>query len=113
MTVPIGNQTITAILVSYTDSVDKLGVRTKTETQMSISGCSWQPLSTVETLGDIDEVTSHWKLFAPPGINLSALDAVITPWDGLRYSVDGDPQPWTDFFGAPSHQEILFRRATG
>lgn len=113
MTVPIGNQTLTAIFVSYTSAVDKLGVQVKTETQVTLTGCSWQPLTTVETLGDVDQVTSHWKLFAPPGVDLSAIDAVITPWDGLRYSVDGDPMAWTDFFSTPSHQEVLFRKAVG
>lgn len=112
MTVPIGHQTVTAILVNY-GATDKLGIPAKTETQVPLPGCSFQPLTTIETLGDIDEVASHWKLFAPASVDLSAIDAIVTPWDGLRYEVDGDPQVWTDFFGNVSHQEVALRRATG
>lgn len=112
MTVPIGFQTVTAVLVTY-GAPDKLGVEAKVESQTPITGCSMQPLTTVETLGDIDEVTSHWKLFAPATVNLNAIASVITPWDGLRYDVDGDPMVWTDAFGNVHHQEVLLRRATG
>lgn len=112
MTLPIGNQTITAVLVAY-GTPDKLGVEQHIETQVTLTGVSFQPLTTIETLGDIDQVTSHWKLFAPCTVDLSAIDRVITPWDGLSYEVDGDPMPWVDFLGNVSHQEVLFRRATG
>jgi hypothetical protein len=112
VTLPIGNQTVTAVLVTE-GTTDKLGVPAKVETQVTLAGCSFQPLSTVETLGDVDQVTSHWKLFAPTSQDLTAIDSLITPWDGLRYDVDGDPLVWRDFFGNISHQEVLFRRATG
>lgn len=112
MTSPIGHQTVTAVLVTY-GARDKLGVEAKVETQTTISNCSFQPLTTVETLGDVDEVTSHWKLFAPATVDLTAIDRVITPWDGLSYEVDGDPLVRSDFFGRVSHQEVLLRRATG
>lgn len=110
--VPLGRQTITAVLVSY-GAVDRLGVHARGETETTLTGCSFQPLSTVETLGDVDQVTSHWKLFAPATVDLTNLDAVITPWDGSRYDVDGDPLVWRDFLGNVSHQEVLLRRATG
>lgn len=112
MTIPIGHQTVTAVLV--TEGVpDSLGVPAKVETTVAISGCSLQPLNTKETLGDIDQVTSHWTLFAPAAVNLDPIDSVITPWDGIRYDVDGDPEIWTDFFGNTSHQALRLRRATG
>lgn len=109
---PIGRQTVTAVLVTY-GTPDNLGVAQKVETQTPITGCSFQPLTTIETLGDVDQVTSHWKLFAPTTVDLTAIAAIITPWDGLRYEVDGDPQVWTDYFGRVSHQEVMLRRATG
>lgn len=112
MTVPIGNQTVTAVLATY-GAPDRLGVKSKVETQTPITGCSLQPLSTVETLGDIDEVTTHWVLYAPVAVSLNAIDSIITPWDNARYDVDGDPQVWTDFFGTPQHQTVHLRRATG
>lgn len=112
MTLPIGNQTVLAVVISY-GPPDELGVPTETEAQTPISNCSFQPLVTIETLGDVDEVTSHWKLYAPATVNLRAVDAIVTPWDGLRYEVDGDPQTWTDMFGRISHQEVILRRATG
>ena len=112
MTLPIGNQTVTAVLVTY-GARDKLGVEAHIETQVTVTNCSFQPLTTIETLGDVDQVTSHWKLFAPANVNLSAIGRIITPWDGLSYEVDGDPMPWPDFQGNISHQEILLRRATG
>lgn len=112
MTVPIGNQTVTAVHATY-GAPDRLGVKRKTETQTTLTGCSLQPASTQETLGDIDEVTSHWVLYAPATVDFTAIDSVITPWDNVRYDVDGDPQVWRDFFGNISHQTVHLRIATG
>jgi hypothetical protein len=112
VTFPVGNQTVTAVSVTF-GPPDQLGLAQRIETLIPIPACSFQPIDTSEILGDIDVVTSRWRLYAPASVNLKAVDAIITPWDGLRYDVLGNPMVWTDLFGRVSHQEVILRRATG
>lgn len=106
----IGRQAVT--IVHRTDGPpDALGVPTRVETETAVTGCSVQPLSTDEQLSDVDEVITRWRLYAPAGLPMTAIDAVI--FDGARYEIDGDPQTWSDLGGRPHHVECYLRRATG
>jgi len=110
MTPYIGRQVVT--IVRRSDGPpDHLGVPTVVETETQVPGCSVQPLTTAEQISDVDQVVTRWRLLAPAGVVMTATDAVIA--DGVRYSVDGDPQPWTDLGGRPHHIECFLRRATG
>lgn len=106
----LGRQTVT--FVHRSDGPpDNLGVPTVVETETTVPGCSVQPVSTTEEISDVDQVITRWRLFAPAGVTLTAIDAVIA--DGERFSVDGDPQIWPGLNGIPHHTECLLRRATG
>lgn len=111
MTIPfIGRQTVT--VVHRTDGPpDNLGVPTVVETQTVVTGCSVQPVSTTEDVSDVDQVISRWRLFLPAGIAMTAVDNVIA--NGMVFSVDGDPQTWSDLGGKPHHTECYLRFATG
>lgn len=110
MTAPHGNQTITGVKRSE-GPPDVLGVPLRVETTFTIERCSVQPLSTVEQLSNVDQVTTRLHLYAPAGTPLTVTDAVIV--DGVTYELDGDPQTWTDARGRPYYLDCLIRRATG
>lgn len=110
MTRPFGQQTVTGVRRTW-GAPDALGVPTRIDTPVEITGCSVQPLSTAEQLSDVDQVTTRWKLYAPASAMLTVTDAVIV--NGLTYEIDGDPQTWSDQCGMPSYTECLLRRATG
>lgn len=106
----IGHQVIA--VVRRTEGIpDRLGVPTLVETTHYVSGCSVQPLATIEQLSNVDQVVTRWRLFAPADADLIVTDAVIT--NGIQYEVDGDPMVWPDLGGVPHHLEAYLRRATG
>lgn len=102
----------TATVITRTPGAkDELGVPTWTESTVTVAGCFLQPLETEETLGNVDTVISHFKLFAPAGTPLTSTGRVVV--DGVSYEVRGDPMPWADIRGIPHHIECYLRRATG
>lgn len=59
-----------------------------------IENCSVQPGSPAssEALTARQGVTVKWTVYAPPRLTIDAHDAV--EYEGVRYSVDGDPAHW-------------------
>lgn len=59
-----------------------------------VNGCSVQPGSpaSTEVLASRQGVIIRWTVYAPPGLDIGAHDAV--EFEGRRYSVDGEPARW-------------------
>lgn len=106
-----GFTTIQATKRTYDGTPDNLGIVQPTETQFTINNCSFQPQHTEELQSNADAVNVYWKLYAPAGTDLTSVDYITV--NGEKFEVDGDPMPWTDFFGFPHHVELMFRKATG
>lgn len=106
----LGGQAAT-VITRTPGAKDELGVPTWIETPVTVPGCFLQPSDTDETLGNVDTVISHFKLFAPAGTPLTSTGRVVV--DGVSYEVRGDPMPWSDNRGIPHHIECYLRRATG
>lgn len=106
----LGGQQI-QIVTRTPGAKDSLGVPTATESTVQWQGCFIQPLETDETLGNVDTVISHYKLFAPGEPPLTSTGRVLS--DGISYEVRGDPMVWRGINGAVHHVECYLRRATG
>lgn len=107
----LGYQTVTLVRRVVTGQ-DAHGEDIHTVVDESLTGCSFQPVSSVEQLGSGDQIVTRWQLFAPGEPDMTVIDAVIGP-DGLAYEVDGQPQTWPDVMGRVSHTECYLRRAVG
>jgi hypothetical protein len=110
MSLPFGGTTVTLVrrTVSGTDAH---GEDVYTLTREDVAGCQVQPVSSAEQLGTGDTVTTRYRLFAPAGVDLDAVDAVEV--DGRSYEVDGETSRWSDLLGVPHHVEAFLRRVTG
>lgn len=66
-----------------------------------------------EALGSRDTVTSAWRLFTLPGvdIDLTAYDRI--EWNGRTLEVDGAPAKVTGRGGSVHHIEARLREVTG
>ncbi|WP_431881573.1 phage head completion protein [Micromonospora chalcea] len=80
-------------------------------TRVDVTGCRLQPIPAEDYVLDREAVTTRWRLFAPPGIDLRATDRV--EHNGAVYDVDGDPQRWPSPTGRLNHVEALLRRTEG
>lgn len=70
----------------------------------AVKGCSVQPGANVETLGDRQSSVIRWTVYAPDGAPVRANSCV--EFEGVRYSVDGEPQRWRSPLGRASHTMI-------
>lgn len=98
------------------------------EMRTDIAGCSLQPLQgtdSIESLGaTFDQVTTRWRLFAPPGVVVGSMDRIqqgADPFTGvpddasavLDFQVDGDPAFWPGADGQPHHIEMMLKKWSG
>jgi hypothetical protein len=80
--------------------------------EVDLPGCSFQPLdNTLETHDDQDQVTSRWKLYAPPSIDLTSLDYITV--NGVLYEFDGQVMVWPGPTGIPHHAEAFLKLVEG
>jgi hypothetical protein len=79
---------------------------------VTLTGCSFQPLdNTLEVHDDQDQVTSRWKLFAPPTVDLTSLDYITV--NGVDYEFDGQVMVWPGTNGQPHHVEAFLKLVEG
>lgn len=71
----------------------------------TVTGCSVQAGASVEVLAGRQQVAVRWTVYAPPGTDIEATDAVEV--EGRRYAVDGEPQRVKSPTGALSHVLLL------
>lgn len=109
--IPFGSQTITLNMRGSSTGTDRLGHPIYSPVAVPVPGCSIQPVMSTETLGDHDGVITRWRLFAPSDVPLTAVDSIT--YGGQTFSIDGDPEPWPDWYGGIHHIECYLRKATG
>lgn len=78
-------------------------------TRTDVHACSVQPMPSPEYAIDRDAVLTHWIVYAPPLVDISALDRI--EWSGDVYDIDGDVLRWE--FGALSHLVFNLRKSEG
>lgn len=100
------NETITAVQ-RVASGKDAYGNALFGEASASVSGCSVQPLTTQEILGNGDQVEAEWRLFAPASFNYDAYDYFVA--NGVKMEVTGDVLLWPN----ADHCEILAKRWEG
>ncbi|MFC0546929.1 hypothetical protein [Kutzneria chonburiensis] len=110
MPLPLGNQTVTLVR-RVRAGTDDYGEDVFTTERVMVEGCSFQPVSSAEQLGTADRVVTRYRLFAPPGTDLDAVDAVEVA--GQSWEVDGDAENWPDLAGAAHHVECYLRKVEG
>lgn len=106
-----GGQSVTVVTVSESGEPGYLGVKTKTRSEVVVSGCHFRPLSTSETVGQTDVATQLWKLTAPPVdavLGLSAGDELVHA--DTTFQVDGVPLPKYDLAGQVHHVTVTCKR---
>ena len=81
------------------------------ETRIDYDRCRVQPVSSTAVLDNPVRITSHLRVFGPPGMDVAATDNV--EYQGTRYEVDGEPARWGSPTGRLAHVEVLLRRVTG
>lgn len=90
-------------------------------TKATVTGCRLQPAQGDEvhfsgsssTDGGTarDAVITRFKLFGPPGMDVSALDRVT--FRGRTFEVEGPPQHWPSPTGLLVHTELYLRVVEG
>lgn len=86
----IGQITVTVVRGTR-DRYGDLGATTR----HTVDGCVVVPGSSSEKYGDgSDQVTSALSVYAPPGADVTAQDAVTVPGYSGTWQVVGDPQTW-------------------
>jgi hypothetical protein len=105
----LGPHTVTVL--RYGTTQDRFGndVRSGTPTQVTVTGCSVQPLEGDEQTVNRDTVVSRWRIWAPPATDLTAADMVR--FDGDDYEVDGEVQRWA-FGTSQDHVTALLQRSS-
>lgn len=68
-----------------------------------------QPLSSSEDVVNLDRTVTRWRLFLPPGADITARDRV--EWQAGTFEVDGDVERWSAR-GAEHHVEAVLQRIT-
>lgn len=107
----IGQETVTVVKRTLGPDKDPAGVPVKHISTFAVQGCSFQPLSTAEILGN-EDMTVDMRRYIGPVINgLSTTDAMIAY--GLTYEVSGSPSIVPSMFGPAHHMEVLVRLAAG
>lgn len=69
-----------------------------------------RPLAGEENTAAMQQVTTRFRMFLPPGVNADAVDRVDHL--GLSYRIVGQPEPHT-IGGRLHHLEVLVERVTG
>jgi hypothetical protein len=69
-----------------------------------VPGCEVQPGASTEDIAARQNVIIRWTVWAPPGADLRAQDAV--DYEGHRYAIDGEPMRWKSPTGALSHLQL-------
>lgn len=109
----------------YTDSVTRVRPQTGTDAhnpvasidwsltavESTLTGCRFQPVSTVEDLRLRDGVEVNARLMGPVDMDLTAQDRV--EYGGLVYEVVGEPLAHRGPYGTTAHVEVLLRRFDG
>lgn len=96
--------------VTYWDAYNDQHVEWSNPSQLTIGGCSLQPVQGDEVLLGRESVVSRWTLFAPPDADILSSDRVRH--NGVDFEVDGSVQRWPDI-GGLGHLQILLRRVEG
>lgn len=73
-----------------------------------VEGCVQLPGASPEVFGGRDTTGVVWTLLLPYGTEIDRVSAV--EMDGVRYQVDGEPQPWPSPTGAADHVAAALRR---
>lgn len=113
----LGNDTVTVLKRTY-GATDRLGVKALISTPTVVTGCSLQPNSADEVIGDTDFTLAMWILFAPvvPIFEgLTAADAIQVVINSVPTVFEdfGDALLWTDLDGRADHYRIKLRKARG
>lgn len=82
---------------------DASGVPTGTTTETIAPGWNVQPLSSADTVADVETVTARWRASGPLSTWIPATAHVL--WQGREYSIDGEPAHYTG--GALDHTELI------
>lgn len=94
-----GNQTVRFVTLTDTGEPNSLGVRSRTATNVDVTGCRHRPLKSEETpenLG-LDTGTQVWKTTAPPvAAAIAARSTGKMIVDGATYDILGGAMPFTD-----------------
>lgn len=114
---PLGNDTVT-VLTRSNGAADHLGVIALIDTPTVVTGCSFQPNSADEVIGDTDFSMAMWVLYAPVEQifqSMTSADAIQVEINGVPVTFEdfGDPQLETDLDGSPDHYRIKLRKARG
>lgn len=110
MLTPAMTQTI-SLVTREVVGTDELGNDVYGDVEVTVTGCSLQPVGSDEQLAAGNLVTSRWRLWAPIGTPLTATSRIRH--DCQDYEVDGDAQTWPGPDGTPHHMVAMLRRWTG
>ncbi|WNM27550.1 hypothetical protein RN607_00690 [Demequina capsici] len=106
-------ESVTIIKAAPTGDTDADGVPiTDAPTQTAWSGLAIQQTTADETTaGDVDEVATTYSLSGPiPSVELTAADTIR--WNGIDYSIVGDPDTRRGRHRI-NHTSLVLRRARG
>jgi len=95
-----------------TGTPDAYGNDVYTDVMIQVPQCVFVPAGSSENLVFTDQVSQTDTIFFPPGVVVTALDAVI--YNGDTYEIQGEPSYWTSpFSGRESPIRINVTRVTG
>lgn len=77
--------------------------------RLEIRGCSLQPQTGTEILGDRTAVVTRWRWYGPPDADVTSADRLEV--DGIAYDIDGSVEVWAGF--GLDHKTALCRQAQG
>lgn len=93
-----------------TDSYGNHVLDWSTPAELTITGCRVQPLQSNEYTTDSERIAVRLRTFAPAGSDVTGVDRIR--FNGIDYSVDGDPLAWSSPTGGLAHLEFFIERVT-
>lgn len=91
---------------------DEFGNDVSGTTEVPITGCDWQPRSSVgENLDARQQVVAGMVLYLPGAVGVDADDRFRI--EGKEYDVDGEPGVWSGSLMGSDYTEVVLRRVRG
>jgi len=92
---PLGRETVTRLRAApVNDGHGNLELNWSDPDRLDIRGCQVDPGETDEVLEHRDARLTTWKVYAPAGTDITALDRA--EYRGVTHLVDGRPDTWPD-----------------
>lgn len=102
------NQTIVRMRPTLKDSRGSMIPDWTKPDQLTISGCSVQPSSTsLSQDGRVLGISDSWTAYLPEGSDVKEGDRIV--FDGMTFTINGEPRKWTAAFTRSNIQLNLTR----